>query len=58
MIKSGDIAIRPMKDEEVDYQFMVKWLSDPRVYEFIHGKPKDLKWVKNKYGPRAKKEKK
>lgn len=52
MIKSGDIAIRPMLDTAEDYQLMTKWLSDPRIYKFIHGKPKDLAWVKKKYGPR------
>lgn len=57
IITSGDIKIRPMKDEDVDYQLMAKWLSDPRIYEFIHGKPKDIEWVKNKYGPRIRKEK-
>ncbi len=56
MIKSDDITICPMQDEESDYQLMAKWLSDPRVYEFIHGKPKDLIWAKNKYGPRIRKE--
>lgn len=58
MIKSGDIAIRPMLDVDSDYHLMAKWLSDPRVYKFIHGKPKDLVWVKNKYGSRIRKEEK
>lgn len=56
MISTGDISIRPMKAS--DFDLVAKWLSDPRVFEFIHGKPKDLTWVKKKYGPRiAKKEK-
>lgn len=58
MISSGDITIRPMKDEESDYQLMAKWLSDPLVYEFIYGKPKDLDWVKKKYGSRILKKEK
>lgn len=41
-----------------DFGLMAKWLSDPKVYEFIHGKPKNLAWVNKKYAPRiAKKEK-
>lgn len=56
MITSGDVNIRPMLDTDSDYQLMTKWFSDPRVYEFVYGKPKNLKWVKKKYSPRIKKE--
>lgn len=56
MITSGEINIRPMLDTAEDYQLMTKWLSDPRIYKFIYGKSKNLKWVKNKYGPRSRKE--
>lgn len=56
MITSGNINIRPMQDNEIDYQLMAKWLSTPKVYEFIHGRPKNLEWVKQKYGPRVRKE--
>lgn len=55
LIKDVDITIRPMQDELFDYKLMTKWLSDPKVYEFVHGKPKDLEWVKNKYSPRIQK---
>lgn len=56
MISSGDISIRLLRSADLD--LMAKWLSDPKVYEFVHGKPKDLTWVKKKYGPRiVKKEK-
>ncbi len=52
ILGSGDIKIRLMEDTEVDYGLMAKWLSDPRVYEFVHGKPKDINHVKKHYGPR------
>ena len=55
MITSGDIKIRPMIDTDSDYQLMAKWLSDPKVYKFVYGRPKNLEWVKKKYGPRIKK---
>ncbi|MDO8260419.1 MAG: GNAT family N-acetyltransferase, partial [Candidatus Magasanikbacteria bacterium] len=52
------MKIRPMLDNDSDYQLMAKWLSNPRVYEFVHGKPKNLQWVKNKYSPRIQKKEK
>lgn len=55
LIKGGNITIRQMQDNQADYNLMAKWLSDPRVYEFVHGKPKNLEWVKNKYSPRIQK---
>ena len=56
MISAGDIEIRPMKVS--DYPLMAKWLSDPRVYKYIYGKPKDIGYVKKNYGPRIRKEEK
>ncbi len=56
MISSGDITIRPMKDEEADYQLMAKWLADPRVLEFVYGEPKDIEYVKEHFGPRVRQE--
>lgn len=58
ILSEADIKIRLMDDTEADYQLMTKWLADPRVYEFIHGKPKDVIWVKQKYGPRISQEEK
>ncbi len=58
MISPGDITIRPMKDNGADYKLMAKWLSDPKVLEFIYGKPKTLSWVKKKYGSRILKKEK
>ncbi len=58
MIGSSDITIRPMRDEDHDYNLMAKWLKDPKVYDFIHGKPKTLDWVKKKYSPRILKKEK
>lgn len=50
--ESGDILIRLMEDTDVDYQLMTKWLSDPRVYEFVHGKSKNINHVHKHYRPR------
>lgn len=45
-----------MQDVDEDYQLMVKWLSDPKVYFWVHGSPYNYEQVKEKYGPRIRKE--
>ena len=53
-IRSGDIAIRPMRDEDGDYALLMKWLSDEKVAEFYGGRdtPRTLESVRELYRPR------
>lgn len=41
-----------MESTDADFKLMTKWLSNPKVYHFVHGVPYNLKKVREKYGPR------
>jgi len=51
----GSLSIRPLRDEPGDYALMARWLSDPRILEWYHGRddPLDAGGVVARYGPRA-----
>ena len=55
LVRSGDIAIRLLRDEDQDYRLIARWLSDERVLQFYEGrdKPSDIDGVIEKFGPRA-----
>ena len=54
-VRSGDLAIRRMRDHDADYRLVAGWLSDERVLEFYHGRDNayDTARVRNIYGPCA-----
>jgi len=41
LIREDNLAIRLMRDDYGDYEFMAKWLTDPRVLEFYEGRDQD-----------------
>ncbi len=54
ILHSGDISIRLMRDDDADYEQMLKWLSDEKIAEFYGGRDmkRSLESVKELYGPR------
>jgi aminoglycoside 6'-N-acetyltransferase len=54
LIRDGNLAIRPMRDDLADYECLARWLSDPRVLEFYDGRdhPLSLAGAIEKYSPR------
>ncbi len=54
-ITDGDLTIRRMRDDAPDYELMARWLTDPRVLEFVEGRdePLPLERVRAKYGIRV-----
>jgi aminoglycoside 6'-N-acetyltransferase len=54
LIRHGNLAIRLMRDNLVDYECVAHWLSDPRVLEFYDGRdcPLTLAGAIEKYSPR------
>ena len=53
LIREDNLAIRLMRDDYGDYEFMAKWLTDPRVTEFYEGRdnPPPFDRIKEKYAP-------
>ncbi len=49
------LVVRRMRDDSEDYGTLARWLSDPRVLEYIYGreKPFDMEAVLAKYRPRV-----
>jgi aminoglycoside 6'-N-acetyltransferase len=47
-----------MRDEPADFESMRRWLNDPQVMEFVHGRdrPFSKEQVLEKYGPRVRRE--
>ena len=44
-----------MRDDPSEYRLMARWLTDPRVLEFYHGRdqPHPYQRVIERYGPRT-----
>ena len=55
LARSGDVAIRLLRDEDQDYRLMARWLSNERVLQFYEGRdnPSDIDRVIEKFSPRA-----
>lgn len=55
LIRSAELSIRELGDDDSDYQLMSKWLTDPHVLEYVVGRddPRSLDRVKQDYSPRA-----
>ena len=53
--ESGDLAIRRMRDDDLDYHCMARWLIDERVLQFYEGRdnPYTIGKVRDRYGPRT-----
>lgn len=51
----GDLSIRLMRDEPSDFESMRRWLNDPLVMKFVHGRdrPFSAEQVLEKYGRRV-----
>jgi len=49
------LALRPLRDDAADRALLARWLTDPRLLEWYHGRddPHDEARVREKYGPRA-----
>lgn len=56
LFQNGDICVRKMEDNIMDYSLMAKWLSTVDVLDYYGGRsnPFDLERVVKKYGPRTK----
>lgn len=56
LFENGDIGIRNMEDNIMDYSLMAKWLSTEELLDYYEGHSNsfDLEKVIKKYAPRAK----
>ena len=50
----GDLSVRLMRDEQADYDHMIRWLNDTRVLEWWDGRDNPLspERAREKYSPR------
>lgn len=52
----GDCVLRSMRDDDGDYELVVRWRADPRIAEWYGGKrsaPRDLAEARVRYRPRV-----
>ena len=56
LFENGDIGIRKMEDNIMDYSLMAKWLSTEELLDYYEGHSNsfDLEKIIKKYAPRAK----
>lgn len=54
-LESQEVVLRPMRDEQSDYERMGRWLSDERVLAFYGGRDHrvDAAGARKKYRPRT-----
>ena len=55
LFTTGGLAVRRMSDDPEDYRLLARWLSDPRVLEWVYGRdsPRDYDAVIAKFRPRV-----
>lgn len=53
-LRSGDVSIRPMRDDDADYTLMLRWLTDEKITEFYGGRDvqRTIDTVRELYRPR------
>lgn len=49
------LLLRPLRDDPADHRLLARWLADPRLLEWYHGRddPLDEARVREEYGPLA-----
>ena len=55
VVRDTDLSIRPLRDDDHDYELLSRWLSDPRVLEFYEGRdsPLSLEAARNEFSTQA-----